>query len=577
MKILKITVVLLFTAVFVISAAFDRTVHSQSPKTATSTSTATATTTTTDSTSISDPAADPTPAPNPSPDQANFAATNDPTVTDGSQVDLEGVAANDTSTFTYDTASDPKAAAVTGATSVAVNNGPAVASRRGKMLLAHAAHAPGTAAPVICPNPSPTPAPTGFDNKTNGLIPQGTPIPPGVDPAPGTFEADKFIFSQVDEIADGLGPVYNAQSCRECHQNPVTGAISQITELRAGHNVKDQYGNITFADAPGGSLINDRATDRRIQERVTPLYTAGAVSGPSLPKDEPVRTFRTSLNTLGDGFVESIADGSIIAIANNQPVQSAGEIHGQAIGVPVLEANNVKRVARFGWKDQHASLLSFSGDAYLNEIGITNHLILVENTSLGRFVGFGTVFDPVPDNPPNGEDQARDIDTFAEFMRATKAPSTNKDVINKFGPDVTAGAQIFASMPSPNGPQISCSICHVPSILTAKPCTPINGGAFQVPVALGNKIIRPFSDFLLHDVGTGDGITQNGGPLTRTKVRTPPLWGVSTRDRLMHDGESLTFREAILRHGGEATSIINNFKLLSETQKRQLIIFLESL
>jgi CxxC motif-containing protein (DUF1111 family) len=191
----------------------------------------------------------------------------------------------------------------------------------------------------------------------------------------------------------------------------------------------------------------------------------------------------------------------------------------------------------------------------------------------------------VPDNQPCdytpsiicGEDKERDVDTFAEFMRATKTPPRNQDVINKFTADVTAGAQLFASMPSPYGPQISCSICHVPSILTAPPCTRINGGAFTVPAALGNKVIHPFSDFLLHDVGTGDGITQNGGPLTRLRVRTPPLWGVSTRDRLMHDGQSLTFREAILRHGGEAASVINNFRMLSETQKRQLIIFLESL
>ena len=68
----------------------------------------------------------------------------------------------------------------------------------------------------------------------------------------------------MDEISDGLGPVYNAQSCRECHQNPVTGGISQISELRAGHSAADG----TFVDAPGGSLINDRAIDAQIQERV---------------------------------------------------------------------------------------------------------------------------------------------------------------------------------------------------------------------------------------------------------------------------------------------------------------------
>jgi CxxC motif-containing protein (DUF1111 family) len=98
-----------------------------------------------------------------------------------------------------------------------------------------------------------------------------------------------------------------------------------------------------------------------------------------------------------------------------------------------------------------------------------------------------------------------------------------------------------------------------------------------VPYALGNKVFHPFSDFLLHDVGTGDGIVQNGPQSTRLKVRTPPLWGVRTRDRLMHDGESLTFMEAILKHSGEATSVINLFQALSPDQKKHLIMFLESL
>ena len=98
-----------------------------------------------------------------------------------------------------------------------------------------------------------------------------------------------------------------------------------------------------------------------------------------------------------------------------------------------------------------------------------------------------------------------------------------------------------------------------------------------MPTALANKVIRPFSDFLLHDVGTGDGIVQNGGQITRTKVRTPPLWGVRTRNQLMHDGAEETFNEAILRHGGEATSVIGRYQQLTATQKRQLITFLESL
>src|SRR5438067_3550368 len=123
-----------------------------------------------------------------------------------------------------------------------------------------------------------TEAPTGFDTLTNDTT----------FVSQATHDDDRGTFEERDDVTKGLGPVYNAQSCAECHQNPVIGGISQITELRAGHN--DASGN--FVDAPGGSLINDRAIDASIQERV--------------PGAEYIRAFRASLNTLGDGFVECV-------------------------------------------------------------------------------------------------------------------------------------------------------------------------------------------------------------------------------------------------------------------------------
>jgi CxxC motif-containing protein (DUF1111 family) len=387
-----------------------------------------------------------------------------------------------------------------------------------------------------------TEAPAGFDNLTNGFTTQAQ------------FNADRATFEERDEIADGLGPVYNAQACVECHQNPVTGAGSQISELRAGH--LDGSGN--FVDAPGGSLINDRAINAAIQERV--------------PGTETVRTFRMTTNALGDGFVEAIDSNTLVAIANAQPGQSGGQISGQVIQVPVLEAPGRLRVGRFGWKNQNSSLLSFSGDAYLNEVGITNRLLLTENTSLGNSVA---AFDTVPDNTlcadgsgrTCGEDPENDIDAFTRFMRSTKAPP--RDTALAGTSDAIAGSNLFNS--------IGCNVCHVTSITTAPAGTVINGGAFTVPAALGNKIIHPYSDFLLHDIGTGDGIVQNGGQSTRNKLRTQPLWGVRTHDRHMHDGATLTFNESILRHGGEATGVINNYRSLSSTQQNQLITFLKSL
>jgi CxxC motif-containing protein (DUF1111 family) len=152
-------------------------------------------------------------------------------------------------------------------------------------------------------------------------------------------------------------------------------------------------------------------------------------------------------------------------------------------------------------------------------------------------------------------------------MRSLKAPS--RDLALAATSDAITGQNIFNS--------IGCAICHVPTITTAPAGTVINGGAFTVPAALGNKNIHPFGDFLLHDVGTGDGIVQNGGPASQNRMRTAPLWGVRTRDRLMHDGESLTRNDAILRHFGEANGVINNYINLSTTQKNQLITFLNSL
>jgi len=376
---------------------------------------------------------------------------------------------------------------------------------------------------------STTEAPAAFDNQTNGFA------------TPAEFNDALLEFEQREVIADGLGPVYNAQSCAECHQNPVTGGISQIAELRVGH--LDVFRN--FVDGPGGSLINDRAINAAIQERV-----AGS---------ENVRTLRVSTNVLGTGYIEAINSNTLSAIANAQPGQSGGVIAGQFIQVPVLEAGGAARGGRFGWKNQHASLLSFSGDAYLNEMGITNTLFPTENTSLGRSVA---AFDTVAD--PENED---DIEAFALFMRSTKAPP--RDTALAQTATAIAGSNLFD--------QIGCNICHVRAITTAAPGTVINGGAFTVPAALGNKIIHPFSDFLLHNIGTGDGIVQNGGQSTANKLRTMPLWGTRTRDRHMHDGLSLTFTDAILRHAGEATNVTNRFRGLSGTQQNQIITFLQSL
>jgi CxxC motif-containing protein (DUF1111 family) len=381
----------------------------------------------------------------------------------------------------------------------------------------------------IVESESSTEAPTGFDDQTNGLFSQSQ------------FDADKTVFDEREGISDGLGPVYNAQGCIECHQNPVSGGGSQVAEIRAGH-----FDGVNFTDHPGGSLIHARAINVSLQEQVAEGYE--------------VRAFRMSVNTLGDGFVEAISDETLIAIANHQPAQSRGRIAGEAVLVPVLEAGGALRIGRFGWKNQHASLLSFSADAYLNEMGITTPFLPTENTSNGASVAaYDSVADP--------EDNGTDIETFTRYMRATKAPPRN-DALAATA-DAQAGSALFD--------QLGCAICHVRTITTAAAGSVINGGMLTVSPALGNKTIHPFSDFLLHNVGTGDGIVQNGGRTTRNKLRTSPLWGLATRNQFMHDGQALSLNGAILRHAGEAQLVINSYRRLRDPQKAQLVTFLRSL
>ncbi len=410
-------------------------------------------------------------------------------------------------------------------------------------------------------------APTGFDNKSNGVVDDVT------------HQADQVKFDEVEALADGLGPLYNAQSCRECHQNPTSGGPSQVTELRVGHLGPDRrFRNPAISIAHGAetitgrSLVNDRAIcpnasfpNNDIQERV--------------PETETIRTFRLSLNLLGDGFVEAVADQTLIDLAQKQCKSSHRKICGQVLQVPIVEAPGQMSVGRFGWKDQHASLLSFAGDAYLNEIGITNRLQPDEVTKLCN-----TVSEP---NDMPGPDGLSDIDHFARFIRATKAPARDSQLANSAV--AKRGSGLFD--------KIGCAMCHAETLITAPAGIKIDGGTFTIPAALGSITFHPYGDFLMHDIGTGDGIMQAtrehygnkvfqmmSGYLSkqdfessRDKIRTAPLWGVRMRPRMMHDGQFVTLRDAILRHLGEASQVTEQFKKLNHNDQEALIAFLRSL
>jgi CxxC motif-containing protein (DUF1111 family) len=454
-------------------------------------------------------------------------------------------------------------------------------------------------------------APTGFDNQTNGFEDQAA------------FDKDRTKFEEVEKIEDGLGPVYNATSCVSCHQNPLSGSSSQIAEIRAGHFGSDPNnpGHLVFIEHPGGSLVHQRAINPAIQEHVLP--------------EDTNRTLRMSTNILGDGFVECISDIDLILQVPNQHSTPFGDLRGTFVLAPVAVTadSSQDRVGRFGWKSQQASLLNFAADAYINEMGITSPLQPDENTSDGHPV---TGFDPFPEPPPedpavSGHPFGMDVEAFTRFMRSTKVPPRDDTAATQ--PDAIAGEQLFR-----NHNKTGCAICHVPDRTTMVEHTPVVGNFpnNEVPAALGGKTIHPFSDFLLHDVGTGDGIvqTQNAQlppmsardpskirpladaqtlrskltPLDASKlldrivrllgdpnkirqtegvvqqiftgdlvdtaplIRTAPLWGLRVRPQLLHDGSALTIDEAIRRHGGQAEKVKLNYLFVLTQQERDQLL-----
>ncbi len=389
-------------------------------------------------------------------------------------------------------------------------------------------------------------APAGFDNQTNGALSQTD-----MDTAAG-------VFSEIDTPEKGLGPMYNGISCAECHQNMAVGGAAQAQVLRAGHTARGEHSgdnyfhdfrrrrdtngsSSTFTAAAAVLTNGDVIPDRSLinQRAICPDAEAHSTTG------DNTRSGRISLSVLGDGFVEAVPDSTFVALAKQN--------HAEAVMVPVLESPTTNEVGRFGWKTQHASLLSFAGDAYFNEMGITNELFPDELTTVCE-----------PPGVPHPNDVDRDLGSLAAFMRATKVPPRGPITAQ-----VNQGQAIFEA--------IGCATCHVGTLVTAAAGTSIHGGLYVVPAALGGKQFHPFGDFLLHDIGTGDGIQQNGPADTAYKIRTAPLWGLRTRTQLLHDGSVATVEDAIQRHDHEASDEAQRYRRLTPAQKQLVYLFLRSL
>jgi CxxC motif-containing protein (DUF1111 family) len=346
------------------------------------------------------------------------------------------------------------------------------------------------------------------------------------------FLAGKEEFKAVEDAADGLGPTFNGTSCASCHGVPAVGGSSPQNETRA-----QLFDGTDHFDLPGGSLFQSQAISPDCAETV--------------PPNANVIAPRQSTPLFGSGLIEAIPDRSIERYASLQArrhPEQAGRIHRI-----VDAANGMSRIGRFGWKAQHATLLTFSADAYLNEMGITSHVFPLENAPNGdqaRLAACDTIPDP--------EDEDRDFELFAHFMRLL-APPPGKDersVRRSRGRRGNRGRFLFD--------RVGCAVCHYDRYRAQGPIRAIRGSA-----------VKAFSDFLLHDVGTGDGIVQGGA--AANELRTPPLWGLRESAPYLHDGSAPTIEEAIRRHANQGAAASEAFDRLSPGEQEALIDFLSSL
>jgi CxxC motif-containing protein (DUF1111 family) len=369
------------------------------------------------------------------------------------------------------------------------------------------------------------------------------------DPLPGLTAAQKarFLtalatFNEVETLDDGLGPVFNEKACGNCHNIGGPGGSGTQFEVRAGKLTGTTFDPLT---ASGGSLF-DRSSvvslgDPRIMSCAIPPGT-----GEPVPAAANVSTLRRTTALFGLGLVDATPDQTFKNLAASEPFN----IRGRAPLVQNISAGKTT-VGKFGWKDQNPTLFQFAGDAYVNEMGITNPQFLTEQPPRGDASLVANC-----DIKPEPEDDGTDVAQFTDFMRFLAPPDRGPTTIKSALGDV-----LFTS--------IGCAGCHVRSITS---------GSSDV-AALSNQTYHPFSDFLLHDMGSlGDNIGGNGDAGIH-EMRTAPLWGLRFVDptNLLHDGSATSLSDAILKHDGQAALSRNLFALLPQISKDNLLAFLNTL
>jgi Di-haem oxidoreductase, putative peroxidase len=408
------------------------------------------------------------------------------------------------------------------------------------------------------------------------------------------FVAGQQVFNTPINLPQ-LGPLFNNRSCAACHFVPAMGGSGGfISEIRVRDNPSSDPVHIFATDnclrgGPqqqgamtifGGGLMSMplgcQITDPGCQ--LSPCQQQELVNttfSPSLPICDPGSSSfahgdncsaeRQSPAVFGFGLIEAVADQTLIDIANSQPASIRGT-------VKMLTEFGSSRVARFGWKDDAATLRAFATMATANELGLTtpDHPSEVSTCDQGQ-TQFGILLDADddPEDQPDSTGRAN-IDRMVDFMRALSPPPSLGG--NSSG---GRGQKIFE--------QIGCAGCHVETLQTASnPASfipPTTGGVPITPslnTILANQNFHPFSDFLLHDMGSlGDGITSGAaGP---TMMRTAPLWGLRSKARFLHDGRASDLTTAIILHGGQGNAAAQAFSALTPSQQQDLLRYLGSI
>ena len=371
------------------------------------------------------------------------------------------------------------------------------------------------------------------------------------------FRDAKEEFEAAEDAGGGLGPIFNEVSCVACHSVPAVGGSSPISEPRA-----QRVDGGTHFEFPGGSLFQVNAIRPDCQEVI--------------PSDANARTLRQTTPLFGSGLIEAIPDFQIEAYRALQhrthPAQE-GRVH-RVVDV----ASAATRVGRFGWKAQQATLLAFSADAYVNEMGITSRLFPNENAPNGDRVKLAAC-----DSVADPEDTEDDIVAFADFMRMLAPPPRDYQWERDRDDDQAYDRWRHASGGQgrgQNGPRrrepsqlqrgemifesVGCAVCHRAGYTTSTRIA-----------ALDRQRVDAYSDFLLHDVGTGDGIIQ--GDALGNELRTAPLWGISESAPYLHDGSASTIESAIEHHGNQAAAAREAYGRLSRAESEAVLAFLDSI